>query len=95
MFLFIRTEFKLAKSTWELNTSHVLIYHNQQSIYGNKGKFKYISCSYLSYPEIFDNKCHPNLNTSHVLIYHVSGLFNIPNNTDLNTSHVLIYPFLI
>ena len=32
-----------------------------------------------------------NLNTSHVLIYHVSGLFNIPNNTDLNTSHVLIY----
>ena len=78
-----------------LNTSHVLIYLYVTN--NNKGgwvKFKYISCSYLSFMETAVRAWFRDLNTSHVLIYLITELKLPLWSANLNTSHVLIYQLM-
>ena len=74
-----------------LNTSHVLIYQENDTGRKTATGFKYISCSYLSITSPLTTSSSLDLNTSHVLIYQEEQTPEEPAEEDLNTSHVLIY----
>ncbi len=74
-----------------LNTSHVLIYRFTTVVYEEKGKFKYISCSYLSIPTACATVFIALF--KYISCSYLSAPFICPvaGFMHLNTSHVLIY----
>ena len=92
MFLFIILLFQEKDVISDLNTSHVLIYRFYAKLPRADTEFKYISCSYLSYPQPVVSA--GRLKFKYISCSYLSLTFQVKHQRtlNLNTSHVLIYP---